>query len=575
MNKNLPLSIALFFLVTINIQAANRYWVAGATSNWNNTANWSTANGGSGGASVPLATDVAIFNANGLGNCNIDILATIGGLTVDGYTSTIDLTGFIFTSAGNVTLKSGTINDTPGTGSLTINSTATARFTGTVFGAIINATSSRVYLSGSTFNAAAVFTKNGGGNDGGSGGNTFNSTVSITNSGTGYFMLANTTPDIFNDDLTLTNSGTQIIYLAHNSAGNLFNGNITINATSGNGIRFGQGSLGTATLASTKTMAIGGSGFSAGRLEIARFTQLGTSAQTLTLTGSAILDLETNCIWNGNVNVSAPRIYIESNTFNGTAVFTKTGANNDYNVGGNTFSSTASIINDGTGHLYFAQTNPDTFNNDATLIVSGTGRIYLANAAIGNVFNGSIFINYITNSNIYIGNSSGTSTLSSGKTINIIGAGASGTGNLYLEEFTQLGATTQGIVMNGTGVLSIGPNSTFNGDLSTSTPRIYLRGSTFNGVSTFEKTGASNDASAGGNTFNMDANFINSGSGYFMMGNGTLDTYDGNVNITNSGTYNMYFAQGGSGHIVNGNLTVNNTATGSSNSIYLARNTGA
>ncbi len=249
MKIKIPFIIYFILIISFNTKAGNRYWVAATSSNWNNISNWSTTNGGTGGASVPGTGDVAIFNTNGLGNCNIDIPTNIGGLTVNGYTSTIDLAGFTLSSSGAITLATGVINDIPGTGSLTINSTSTTRFSGTTFGAIVNATSSRIYLNGSTFNAAAAFTKNGGGNDAGSGGNTFNSTVTINNSGTGYFLLGNTNPDTFTDDLNINNSGTDIIYLAHNSAGNIFNGNITINSTSGSGIRFGQGSSGTATLA--------------------------------------------------------------------------------------------------------------------------------------------------------------------------------------------------------------------------------------------------------------------------------------------------------------------------------------
>ena len=57
--------VFLYFILTIsfNTKAANRYWVAATSSNWDNTANWSTTNGGTGGASVPLTGDVAIFNA--------------------------------------------------------------------------------------------------------------------------------------------------------------------------------------------------------------------------------------------------------------------------------------------------------------------------------------------------------------------------------------------------------------------------------------------------------------------------------------------------------------------------------
>jgi trimeric autotransporter adhesin len=42
---------------------ADRYWVGGSGS-WNSTAKWSTTSGGASGASVPTATDNAIFDAN-------------------------------------------------------------------------------------------------------------------------------------------------------------------------------------------------------------------------------------------------------------------------------------------------------------------------------------------------------------------------------------------------------------------------------------------------------------------------------------------------------------------------------
>jgi hypothetical protein len=42
---------------------ADRYWVGG-TGSWNSTAKWSATSGGASGASVPTASDNAIFDAN-------------------------------------------------------------------------------------------------------------------------------------------------------------------------------------------------------------------------------------------------------------------------------------------------------------------------------------------------------------------------------------------------------------------------------------------------------------------------------------------------------------------------------
>ncbi|MDP2990549.1 MAG: hypothetical protein Q8O57_08300, partial [Kiritimatiellota bacterium] len=68
--------------------AADRFWV-GANGTWNNTANWSATSGGGGSAGVPGATDMAIFDGNGTGNCDIDANISVLGLRMEaGYTGT-------------------------------------------------------------------------------------------------------------------------------------------------------------------------------------------------------------------------------------------------------------------------------------------------------------------------------------------------------------------------------------------------------------------------------------------------------------------------------------------------------
>lgn len=74
---------------------ADRYWVGG-TGTWNNssTTNWSTTDGGTGGASVPTTTDNVFFTSlSGGGTCTIASGATYGGTcanaTFTGYTGTL------------------------------------------------------------------------------------------------------------------------------------------------------------------------------------------------------------------------------------------------------------------------------------------------------------------------------------------------------------------------------------------------------------------------------------------------------------------------------------------------------
>jgi hypothetical protein len=61
---------------------ADRYWVGG-TGSWNSTAKWSTTSGGASGASVPTASDNAIFDANSGGAYTVttSVGATCANLT--------------------------------------------------------------------------------------------------------------------------------------------------------------------------------------------------------------------------------------------------------------------------------------------------------------------------------------------------------------------------------------------------------------------------------------------------------------------------------------------------------------
>ena len=68
---------------------ANRYWVASSSGNYNDTANWSTTSGGSGGASVPVNGDFVYFDSNGSGDCNITANAALEQLDSTNYTGTI------------------------------------------------------------------------------------------------------------------------------------------------------------------------------------------------------------------------------------------------------------------------------------------------------------------------------------------------------------------------------------------------------------------------------------------------------------------------------------------------------
>ena len=62
------------------------------------------------------------------------------------------------------------------------------------------------------------------------------------------------------------------------------------------------------------------------------------------------------------------------------------------------------------------------------------------------------------------------------------------------------GTTPLSFNATGTGILTLGPGTTFAGDVSATCAGICLNGATFNGAATLVKNGTSNDASYGNNT---------------------------------------------------------------------------
>lgn len=301
-------------LIGNNAFSDNRYWVATVTSNWNNTANWSTTSGGAGGSSVPLKTDTAKFDGNGLGNCNIDMAVRIGGFTIDSvFTANIDLLGYGFITSGTVTLHTGIINDSPGTGVFTIKSSEITIFINVIFEAVVNVSSNNIYVAGSFFNNTASFNKTGGFDNYSFGHNIFNGTTSFINLGTGKFVLAYFAPDTFNGDVTF-NAITNGIYPARYGA-NQFNGNIVIKGI--NTVSFCCGPA-TATLNRGKT--ISANGFT-GNLYIKKFTQLGSTPQRLDFSGG--LYILNNCKFNGLLTTNTLTVKLSKSQFKGIRMLHK------------------------------------------------------------------------------------------------------------------------------------------------------------------------------------------------------------------------------------------------------------
>jgi hypothetical protein len=385
----------IFILITAASSSfATSYTWVGTTSSWNLSSNWSPSG-------IPDSADNVTISS-GTNGPLLDQARKITNLTLS--SKTIDLNGYSLTVYGTATMTSGTV--TNGTfyarGNL-------ASFNGTLMDCPVDAICGYIRLSGSTFNEIADFTDLGAATGTGSGGCTFNDDVTITHTGTlTYFTLANTTGDTFNGNVTFTNNSNREIHIA-SSGTTLFNGNVILNSTSSGGISFAN-SGGIATLASGKTISIGSSGFAADFLTLKNFTQNGSTDQTLTLTGTAVVNM-IGATFNGNLTVTAPGILLKNNTFNGTTTLTRNGSSgNHQSDGGNTF-NTLTLDNAGSaGRVRWATTTPDIYNGNVTFNSTGGQDVQIAYSG-DNLFAGNITIN---SNKVVFNTASGKVTFSGG-----------------------------------------------------------------------------------------------------------------------------------------------------------------
>lgn len=502
---------------------------------------------------------------------------------------------YFSSSSGSTTLSDGFTLSTGGAGTFTTGTLQLTRFTqlgltpqtialeGTAsmivgpsasFDADVDFRAPQYYLNGATYNGTTYIEKNGATSNAGNGGNNFNGATTLVNSGSGYLLTANTAPDVFNSSLDVHNTGTSIVYLAHNVAGTQFNGDVTFTSTgSSQGVWIGINATGTSTLGNGASLQVGAGGFSAGMLRIRRLTQIGSAAQTLLLTNTSLLELGPTTIFNGNVDFRSPQLELDGTTFNGTTYLEKSGATDNIGNGGNVFNGATTLVNSGSGYLLTANVTADEYNNTLDVINTGSNIIYLAHNVSGTVFKGDVsFTSTGSSQGIRLGtNTNGTSTIDNGVSL-LVGSGGFTSGILRLRRLTQIGADDQTLLLTGTALMELGPSTTFNGNVDFRAPQFELDGTTFNGTTYIEKTGATTNDSNGGNIFNGVTTIVNSGSNYFRFAQTTLDTFNGDLTLSSTGSSTLRLADGVPGTVFNGNIQVN--SINSSGGIYFGDQAG-
>lgn len=506
------LLFSFFVLITSSVFSISYTWNGSVSTAWNNQNNWTPNTG------TPSATDDIIIVSTA--RTPVFDNSTTGCTNFTLTSGTIDLGGFTFTVSGNLTCTAGTIQN----GIFTVSGATTATFgNGPVtMNCIANITSAAVTLRNTTFQNTTTITKTGASNDAGYGQNTFNGTTTITNNGTGYWLSTNNVADVYNGNVTFTSTSGRIIPV-QNGTNTQFNGNITINCTSSTGsVEIGN-NTGTTTFSAATSISVGASGFTDGTLELNRITQAAAGAtQTILLTGASNILIHGNSSFTGTLDITAPDIYCQGATFNGPVTFTKTGSTNCHNNGSqNTFNSTLTINQQGTGYLMFSYNSADVFNDNITVTSTNSGGI-----AFG------------------FTSGTGTPVLAAGKTISVGAAGFSA-GFLRLASFTYNAGVPLNLTFTGTAYLVINNSpstSIFNDAVNITAPDIYVRGGTFNGAATFTKTGGTTNHNNGAqNIFNSTCTINQqSNANYFMLGYSSNDLFNDNIIVTSSGSGGIY-----------------------------------
>jgi len=431
----------------------------------------------------------------------------------------------------------------------------------TTFNGNVTSVGPGLCLNGTTFNGRFTAERNGAASNSGNGGNVFHGIAQITNSGTGYILLANSVKDIFNAELTLNSTNSGHIHIAYRGIINEFNDNVYVNSTSTGAIRLGA-SAGTSLVATGKNIMVGGQGFSNGTLQLSGVSFADNSNKTFNLGSDAILTLGPNIEFNGNVTTNAGGLNLSGVVFNGKLNAIKTGTSNDVGAGGNIYNDSVSIKNVGTGYLLLSNTTNDIFNSFSSFNSANSGIIYVAHRGTNTEFNGNIEVSSNSGGGVRFSTSTGSSILAAGKTITAGPEGFLG-GFLMIGRVTQLGNVTQNISTGNSAIVSFGPDAVMNGKLNVTAGGVAINGGTFADDVVFVKNGSSNETGSGANTFNGNLSVTNNAIGYFLSSNSTRDVYNGTVTLSTTNSGIIYLAHKGTNTEFNNDIILKSSGTGS------------
>ena len=288
--------------------------------------------------------------------------------------------------------------------------------------------------------------------------------------------------------------------------------------------------------------------------------------------------------WRMGHNNPTPDIFYNA-TFDANGTNIAGATNNNFIVGansiGNEYYGTTTIISTTSGGFFVGRqngtgNNSHIFHGPIIINVSLTGNVTIGDATSTNTstvtIENTLQLNSLATSvgDIYIGSSTGYSSVTLTSSGQIIDGTILGATNIYFNSINQTNnlpnSTISGAPTNST-IFVANNNSAptrcvFNGNVSFTSPNINLRGGTFNGTNNFQANGASSLSSYGGNVFNGTTTFINNGTGYWYLGNTVADDFNANVifNQLSSGALVPCYA-------TNGTFSKNISTVGTNSSI--------
>ena len=442
---------------------ADRYW-RGGTGTWDTTTttNWSATSGGSGGASVPTASDNVIFDQSATYNVTMTGALACLSITVSaGTVSFITGTTPTLQVNGSMSLVSGTVWTS--TGAITFNSTTTGQ---------------TITTNGTTMSGAITFNGTGGGWTLGSALTTLATLTTTLTAGALSLNNFNLTTGIFSSTNSNTRSiafGTgNIILTITTAASTVVSMAIATGFTYTSSGTFGSGTgCFQATMSATRTFTFGTTGGST------------SNAPNLYLDSGASVATITTAGWWNEINFGTTSFTIGTTNLN---------LNSLYSVNSTAVLTTLTATMVGTG----------TVDNNATigpLVINSTnGTTTIADNATTNVTTCTI-----TSGTLYLPSSASTLTCSSTFTMN--GGTLNNLGVINCTTFT-LGAATYTM---STGTIT--PSTSFVTNNASSA--FTYSGGTLSTVATFTQT-------AGNVTFNKSYSLTVTGTYTLTAGALTL-----------------------------------------------------